>query len=73
MEERPTHRGYIEILTCHAIILHLEDSKSHRKEAEAERGQGLGARPVALGARPPAELNRDSLRTRRSTDLKDQG
>ena len=37
-EERPTRRDYIEILTCRAIILHLEDSRSHRNEAEAERG-----------------------------------
>ena len=37
-EERPTRRDYIEILTCRAIILHLEDSRSHGKEAEAERG-----------------------------------
>ena len=36
---------YIEILTCHAIILHLEDSRSHGKEAEAERSLALGARP----------------------------
>ena len=52
MEERPTHRVYIEILTCHAIILHLEDSRSHETEAEAKRGQRQGARPVLLGARP---------------------
>ena len=44
-EERPTHRDYIEILTCHAIILHLEDSRSHGKEAEAERSLALGACP----------------------------
>jgi len=52
MEERATRRDYIEILTCRAIILHLEDSRSHEKEAEAERGQALGACPVDLGARP---------------------
>jgi hypothetical protein len=44
-EERPTRRDYIEISTCRAIILHLEDSRSHRKEAETERSQGQGARP----------------------------
>jgi len=38
IEERPTRRDYIEILTCHTIILHLEDSRSHEKEVEAERG-----------------------------------
>ena len=52
MEERPTHRDYIEILTCRAIILRLEDFRSHGKEAEAERGQRQGARPPTLGARP---------------------
>ena len=72
-EERPTRRVYIEILTCHAIILHLEDSRSHGKEAEVERGQALGARPIDLGARPPAELDQDSLSGLISTDLKDQG
>jgi len=66
MEERATRRDYIEILTCRAIILHLEDSRSHGKEAEAERGQGLGARP-------PAEPNQDSVSGKISTDLKDQG
>jgi len=58
---------------CRAIILHLEDSRSHEKEAEAERGYALGARPVALGARPPAVPNQDSLSGNISTDLKDQG
>ena len=38
MEERPTRWDYIEILTCRAIILHLEDSRSHGNKAEAERG-----------------------------------
>ena len=37
-EERPTRRDYMEILTCRAIILYLEDSRSHGKEAETERG-----------------------------------
>ena len=45
MEERPTRRDYIEISTHRAIFYHLEDSRSHGKEAEAERGQALGARP----------------------------
>jgi len=44
-EERPTRRDYIEISTCRAIILHLEDSRSHGNEAEAKRGLALGARP----------------------------
>jgi len=44
-EERPTRQADIEILTCHAIFYHLEDSRSHGNEAEAERAQGQGARP----------------------------
>ena len=73
MEERPTCRVYIEILTCRAIFYHLEDSRSHGKEAEAERTQGQGARPPFLGARPQPETNQDSLSGYCSTDLKDQG
>ena len=56
-EERPTRRDYIEILTYRAIILHLEDSRSHGNEAEAERGLALGARPRDQGARPPLVSN----------------
>ena len=70
--ERPTRRDYIEILTCHTIILHLEDSRSHGKEAEAERGLRQGARPPALGVRPDLEPNQDSFSREISTDLKDQ-
>ena len=72
-EERPTRRDYIEILTCRAIILHLEDSRSHETEAEAKRGQRQGARPPALGTRPNLEANQDSVSREISTDLKDQG
>ena len=72
-EERPTRRNYIEISTCRTIILYLEDSRSHGKEAEAERRQALGARPLARGARPLSELDQDSLSGSISTDLKDQG
>ena len=71
-EERPTRRDYIEILTCRAIILHLEDSRSHETEAEAKRGQRQGARPVLLGARPLQESNQDSALWEISTDLKDE-
>jgi len=39
-EERPTRRVYIEILTCHAIFYHLEDSRSHGNEREADRARG---------------------------------
>ena len=72
-EERPTHRDYIEISTCRAIILHLEDSRSHENEAEAEQGLAQGACPRDQGARPLLELNQDSLSGSSSTDLKDQG
>ena len=51
---------------CRAIILHLEDSRSHGKEAEAERGEALGARPL-LESKP------DSLSGKISIDLKDRG
>ena len=71
-EERPTRRDYVKILTCHAIILHLEDSRSHETEAEAKRGQRQGARPIPLGARPPPESNQDSASWEISTDLKDE-
>ena len=70
-EERPTCRDYIEISTHRAIFYHLEDSRSHGKEAEPERGQAQGARPEDLGARPPLDPVPDSLRTRRSTNLLD--
>ena len=73
MEERPTRRVYIEILTCAAIFYHLEDSRSHGNEREAERAQGQGVRPTPLGARPPSVSNSDPFRGSRSTDLKDQG
>ena len=72
MEERPTRRDYVKILTCCAIILHLEDSRSHETEAEAKRGQRQGARPVLLGARPTPESNQDSALREISTDLKDE-
>ena len=54
-------RDYIEMSTCRAIILHLEDSRSHGKEVEAEWGQALGARPVDLGTRPLLESKHDYL------------
>ena len=72
MEERPTRRDYVKILTCCTIILHLEDSRSHETEAEAKRGQRQGARPIPLGARPPPESNQDSASWEISTDLKDE-
>ena len=72
-EERPTCRDYIEISTHRAIFYHLEDPRSHGKEAEPERGQAQGARLEDLGARPVLDANQDSLRTGCSTDLLDQG
>ena len=66
MEESPTHWDYIEISMCRAIILHLEDTRSHRKEVEVEQS-------LALGARPLTEFNQNSLSGSISTDLKDQG
>ena len=73
MEERPTCRDYIEISTCRAIILHLEDSRSHGNEAEAERGLALGARLGDQGTHPLLESNQDTLSGSITTDLKDQG
>jgi len=64
MEERPTRRVYIEILTCAAILYHLEDSRSHENEQEAERAREQGTRPVVLANQaPPRGLC--------STDLRD--
>jgi len=66
MEERPTRRVYIEILTCRTIILHIEESKSHGNERETGRARGQGARPGL-------EANQSQLRGSCATDLKDQG
>jgi len=73
MEERPTCRVYIEILTCRAIFYHLEDSRSYGNEREADRARGQGARPPPLGARPTTETNPVMSRGLCSTDLMDQG
>jgi len=73
MEERPTSRVYIEILTYRAIFYHLEDSRSHGNKREADRARGQGARPTPLGARPPLLANQHESRGSCSTDLKDQG
>ena len=53
VEERPTRRVYIEILTCVAIFYHLEDSRSHGNKWEAERAWG---RAPTLPPRAPALL-----------------
>ena len=57
MEERPTRRVYIVILTCRAIFYHLEESRSHENEWEFERARGQGAHPIPLGARPGTSIN----------------
>ena len=72
-EERPTRWDYIEISTCRAITLHIENSRSHRKEAEAKRSLALGARPGDQGARSLTESNQNCLSGSNFTDLKDQG
>jgi len=46
-EERPTRRDYIEILTCRAIILHLE---------ETPEATGRKRRPNGAKGRAPALL-----------------
>jgi len=53
LEERPTHRVYIEILICAAIFYHLEDSRSHGNERKAERARGQGARPALTANKAP--------------------
>jgi len=73
MEESPTRQVYIEILMCRAIILHLEEFRSHGNERETGRARGQGARPPPLGAHPGLEANQSQLRGSCSTDLKDQG
>jgi len=71
MEERPKCRVYIEILTCTAIIQHLEESKSHGNEREAELAQGQGTCPPPLGARPGMRANHGPPHGSCSTELRD--
>ena len=71
MEERPTCRVYIEILTCRAIFLNLEESRSHGNERESEWARGQGARPPSLGARLAIGTNQVPPHGLCSTDLKD--
>jgi len=71
MEEMPTCRVYLEILTCAAIFYHLEDSRSHGNERESKWARGQGARPLSLGARPATGANQALPRGLCSTDLKD--
>jgi len=72
MEERPTHRVYIEILTCAPIFLGLEGSRSHTNEREAEWAHKQGARPAPLGARPPLLTNQHESHGLCSTAFEDQ-
>ena len=65
MERRPTCHVYNEVITCRAIFLNLEESRSHGNERETGRARGQGTRP-SLGA------NHVQLRGLCSTDLKDQ-
>jgi len=39
VERRPTCQVYNEIITCRAIFLNLEESRSHRNEREADRAR----------------------------------
>jgi len=73
MEERPTRRVYIEILTCAPIFYHLEDSRSYENEREAERARGRGSRLPPLGARPALVTNQGRSRGSCSTAFEDQG
>ena len=72
MERRPTCHVYNKIITCRAIFLNLEESRSHGNEREEDRARGQGARPPPLGARPGLDSNQDSASGQDSTDLKDQ-
>ena len=40
MEERPTRRDYIEILTCRVIFYHLEDSRRTGTNGSPNRPRG---------------------------------
>jgi len=73
MEERPTRRVYIEILTCTAIVQHLEESRSYGNKWGGDRARGQGARPPPLGARPPLVANQGESRGLCSTAFEDQG
>jgi len=73
MKERPIRQVYIEILTCRAIIINLEESRSHGNERETEQARGQGPRPPPLGARPGLGANQVQLHESCSTNLKDQG
>ena len=73
MERRPTCHVYNEIITCRAIFLNLEESRSHGNERETGRARGQGTRPPSLGARPGLRANQNQTLGSCFTDLKDQG
>ena len=54
MEERPTRRVYIEILTCVPSFLGLEEFRSNTSEREVERAHGQGARPSQEANQAPS-------------------
>jgi len=60
-------------INVRAIILHLEESRSHGNEQETGRARGQGARPPPLGARPGVGANHNQSRGSCSTDLKIHG
>ena len=72
MERRPTCHVYNEIITCRAIFLNLEESRSHGNKREDNQARGQGGRTLPLGARPGLESNEDSLSGLNSTNLKDE-
>jgi len=72
MEERPTRRVYLEILTCAPIFHSLDGSRSHTNEREAEWAHWQGARPT-LGTRPPLLANQHASHGLCSTASKYQG
>ena len=57
IEERPTCWVYIEILTCHTIFYHLEDSEATGTNGKAIGPGGRAPALPPLGARPVAETN----------------
>jgi len=73
MEERPTRRVYIEILTCAPLFLDLEGSRSHTNKREAERAHRQGTHPAPRGTRPPMLANQHESRGLCSTAFEDQG
>jgi hypothetical protein len=72
MERRPTCHVYNEIITCRAIFLNLEESRSHGNERETDRAWGQGARP-GLGANPNQTLGSCSTAFEDESKPRNQG